>query len=292
MRDMAQDKVSREVAELIQQRQQYRAFLTRLEERAAGANPRAFERVRADYQQKLRALGAKLVQHAGALRAALEGAEAAATDLEVRRDAKAEELEEARLRHSVGEYADEKEWKAAERKLTKELGELEAAIEQQRASVANLTEVLEQVAADSKAVRRPAAASGPAPAAEPPEKPVRRVRAPGQITEDTPRQVEAAAKPSEEPARADTDLLDLAAAPEAASDKAGVDELQFLESLALTPEEKERKKEEDERGAAPLGFLSGRARGKTETIICPRCSAANDPAEWYCAECGEELPAG
>lgn len=293
---MAQDSVSREVAALIQQREQYRAFLVRLEERADAANPRAYERVRKDYEAKLRAISEQLVKHVAAVRKALEDAEAAVTDLEVRRDAKAEEVEEARLRHSVGEYGDDKEWKAVERKVAKELRDLESAVERQNRSVINLTEILEQIEAESKAETARPAPPAPAPSRsasgttpEPPSKPVRRVRTPGQQVEDTP--------PESTPAQKglqleDLDSLDLAAAPGApggASKSGGdaADELRFLESLSLAPEEAEA-----EQASSPLAFLSRKGKGRTETIICPRCSAANDPAEWYCAECGEELPAG
>jgi hypothetical protein len=59
------------------------------------------------------------------------------------------------------------------------------------------------------------------------------------------------------------------------------DELAFLESLSLGNTEE----------AESFTFLEQRGSGTPQTIICPHCSAANDPAEWYCTECGEELPA-
>lgn len=297
------DQISREVAALIQQREQYRAFLVRLEERGGEANPRAYERVKKDYETKLRALSEKLVGHVETVRQALEDAEASVTDLEVRRDAKAEELEEARLRHSVGEFAEEKEWKAVERKLAKELQELEGAVDKGGRAVANLSEILEQIEAESKAGAKTEgtakakgkAAAPPPGAAEAPGKPGRRVRAPGQIVSDTPPE-----PASDEPELADLSALDLAAAPPGPGASKGKgkggqadDELEFLESLSLAPGEPEEREEgASDRAASPLSFLSKKASGRTETIICPRCSAANDPAEWYCVECGEELPAG
>lgn len=294
------DNVSREVAALLKQREQYRAFLVRLEERADKANPRAYETVKRDYEAKLKALGEKLVKHVEAVRQALLDSEAALTDLEVRRDAKHEELEEARLRHSVGEYGDEKEWRSVERKLNKEFEEFEKQIEQTTATVANLTEVLEQIEAESRGraaapakprASRPPLRIAPEPVAdpagedEPKDKPVRRVRTPGQQVTETP--VHGVDLGSLEG-------LELDPSPPARGD-AESDELKFLESLSLAPEP--ALDEDVERGdvaaeSGPLSFLSKKAKGRTETIICPRCSAANDPAEWYCVECGEELPAG
>lgn len=289
---MATDNVSREVSALLHQREQYRAFLVRLQERGDAANPRAFEKVRKDYEAKLHALGEKLVKHVEAVQKALEDAEAAVTDLEVRRDAKSEEVEEAKLRYSVGEFGDEKEWKAVERKLTKELEELEKQVEQKKAAVTNLTEALEQIERESKGdAKRPAKPAIPKLEAEPEEreKAGRRVRAPGQIVTDTP--IHGVTLPGGE----DDELggLDLAAAPGRVKDSS-TDELKFLESLSLAPgKDDEQAKPPPKEVEGHLGFLGGKkGKGRTETVICPRCSAANDSAEWYCVECGEELPAG
>ena len=62
------------------------------------------------------------------------------------------------------------------------------------------------------------------------------------------------------------------------------DELAFLESLSLGDDAPAS-------DAESFSFLEQHGQGTPQTIICPHCSAANDPAEWYCTECGEELPA-
>ncbi|MGH7545383.1 MAG: hypothetical protein ACREKI_04290, partial [Gemmatimonadota bacterium] len=223
------------MAALLNEREQYRAFLVRLEERADKSNPRAYEKVKKDYEAKLQALGVKLVKHVEAVQTALEDAEAAVTDLEVRRDAKAEELQEARIRHSVGEFGDEKEWKAVERKLTKEYDDLEKQVEQKKAAVTNLTEALEQIDREAKGDAKRAAK--PRPAKEEPEdreKAGRRVRAPGQIMTDTPLHGVMLPGGEEDPLGG----LDLAAAPGRVKDSGG-DELKFLESLSLAPSKEE-----------------------------------------------------
>ena len=286
---MATDNVSREVTQLLEQREQYREFLVRLEERADKSNPRAYEKVKNDYEKKLHDLGVKLVKHVEAVQEALEDAEASVTDLEVRRDAKAEELEEAKLRQSVGEFGDEKEWKTVERKLTKELDELEKEVEKKKSAVANLTEALEQIDREAKgdAKRKPAASSKTGTTTEEPEKKARRVRAPGQIVTETPIHGVKIPGFEEDPLGG----LDLSPGPGKAKDS-GSDELKFLESLSLAPGADETKPPQKE-VEGHLGFLGGKkGKGRTETVICTRCSAANDPAEWYCVECGEELPAG
>lgn len=298
---MTPDNVSREVTALLEQREQYREFLVRLEERADKSNPRAYEKVRQDYEKKLHDLGLKLVKHVEAVQKALEDAEAAVTDLEVRRDAKAEEVEEAKLRRSVGEFGDEKEWKTVERKLTKELEDLEKQVAQKTSAVANLTEALEQIDREAKGDAKRAASPA---APDEREKTGRRVRTPGQqIVTETP--IHGVKLPGfeEDPLGG----LDLSPGPAKTGGKgkgggggsggsgSGTDELEFLESLSLSPSaaDDEQAKPPPKEVERQVGFLGGKkGKGRTETIICPRCSAANDPAEWYCVECGEELPAG
>lgn len=68
------------------------------------------------------------------------------------------------------------------------------------------------------------------------------------------------------------------------------DELAFLESLSLGGGGSESGGG-DEAVTDSFSFLEQHGSGTPQTIICPHCSAANDPAEWYCTECGEELPA-
>jgi len=75
------------------------------------------------------------------------------------------------------------------------------------------------------------------------------------------------------------------AEPSAAEPGVG-DELAFLESLSLGGGDEGGEGESDS-----FSFLEQHGSGTRQTIICPHCSAANDPAEWYCTECGEELPA-
>jgi hypothetical protein len=70
------------------------------------------------------------------------------------------------------------------------------------------------------------------------------------------------------------------------------DELAFLESLSLGGGGGEGGGGGGGEAASDsFSFLEQHGSGTPQTIICPHCSAANDPAEWYCTECGEELPA-
>jgi len=77
------------------------------------------------------------------------------------------------------------------------------------------------------------------------------------------------------------------AVPESGGEGGVTDELAFLESLSLGGGAAEAPKGDPE----SFTFLEQHGSGTPQTIICPQCSAANDPAEWYCTECGEELPA-
>lgn len=263
---MPESLAPQDVSALVQERDRYRRYLARLEERAGEANPRAYRRLKAEYEEKLNAIGEELARHADAIRAALREAEGARAGLEARRLEKGDELDEARLRHEVGEYGDEKEWKAIERRLAKERQDLDEAVERQSREVASLTELLEHIEV--------AAVPG-APGQAPPEE--------ATVAGQPPSHLEPAAASGAGRAAAEPDEM------AAASRRLG---LEFLESLELPEQEEEEAEQPEQEEPATPPLLGQRASGQTDTILCPRCAAPNDPAEWYCVECGEELPAG
>ncbi len=328
---MSED-VTREVDQLLKDREKYQSWLDRLKtSQDATASKQAFERVQQDYQIRLDEVVVKLQAHSDALRAKLKEAEREVADLDKERENRSEKLEEARLRHSVGEYSDGGEWKDLEGRLLGALKESEKELEKARADIARLEQILASLQspdAKPKAEAPPKAAATPEtkakpeakakPAAPPrpaePTQPVAEAKTPK--APPTPPKRPAAQKPAEpraaeapaEPAFDDEGYLSLeelvledkspeeaVVKPKASAQQAGAgqettapgegaavgDELEFLESLSLSGGEE----------SESFSFLERHGSGTPQTIICPHCSAANDPAEWYCTECGEELPA-
>ncbi len=368
------DDVSRDVDQLLKDREKYESWLKRLEGQRTETSARAYERVRADYQQRLEDVLRRLKSHSESIKAKLADLGQQVATLEKERTGRAEELDEARLRHAVGEYGDDTNWQELEKRLLGALHETEARIDGIRGEIGRLQEIMavvERPAVKPTEPERPV--EKPAKPERPPEKPVvveeRPVTStlppevievgeeeafeaapepppvepappeaapPEPVVEATP-EVEAvpAVEPKIEPRRAeerrpprppgpapeprtagigsgadegflslgelvleDSDLDDVLgepvraqpeapaepeSAPEAEAEEGAEvgDELAFLESLSLGADEE----------SEGFSFLERRGSGTPQTIICPHCSAANDPAEWYCTECGEELPA-
>lgn len=334
---MSED-VTREVDQLLKDREKYESWLERLKSsKDATASQQAFDRVRQDYQQRLDEVVGKLRAHSDTIRAKLKEAERKVADVEKEREARSEKLEEARLRHAVGEYSDGGEWADLEGRLLTALRESEKELEAARTDITHLQDILESVQgagappkpeappkakpepraeAPSKAAPAPGANAPPVAPARPPQPPAEAKEAKPPPTPPPPaRQKPAAPKAAEAPAEpelAEEGYLSLEelvledkspeeavirpkggqqagvgeegkaaeAAPEGEGGAVG-DELAFLESLSLGGSEE----------SESFSFLERHGSGTPQTIICPHCSAANDPAEWYCTECGEELPA-
>ncbi len=315
---MSED-VTREVDQLLKDREKYQSWLDRLKtSEEATASQQAFERVRQDYQQRLDEVVVKLRAHSDALKSKLKEAEREVADLEKERENRSEKLEEARLRHSVGEYNEGDEWRDLEGRLLGALKESEKELQKAHADIARIEQILASV---QSADAEPRAEAPPEPAAPPrpaePARPDAEAKTPkAPPTPPPPAKRPAAKKPAEpqmaeapaEPAVDDEGYLSLeelvledkspeeaVIKPKAGAQEAGTgpetpvpgegaavgDELAFLESLSLGGGEE----------SESFSFLERHGSGTPQTIICPHCSAANDPAEWYCTECGEELPA-
>jgi hypothetical protein len=320
----------REVDQLLKEKEKYEAWLKRLDSEKTAAPQRAFERVRADYQQRLSEVMSKLQAHGHGVQTKLRELESKIEDLEAVRAQRAEALDEAQLRRAVGEFREEKDWAEREAHLLGALRHAEEQLNSAQHEIERLRELVSTVhGADVRAAagRTPAAAGGAARGAAPGHAPARPAAKPGPAAPKPghapPRPAAATparprpAAPTPTPAEVEEGFLSLEelvfsdeeteptrpqphapaapkpkakpAAPPPASQarapaeaEAGVgDELAFLESLSLGGGD----------SSDAFSFLEKHGSGTPQTIICPHCSAANDPAEWYCTECGEELPA-
>jgi len=300
------DDVMREVDQLLKDREKYEAWLNRLESEKTGASGPAYEKVRGDYQQRLEEVLGKLRAHSESIQGKLKGLENKVAELDSQRSGRAEQLDEAQLRRSVGEYEDDREWSKLESELVGSLKKSEKELESVRAEISRLEEIVAQVkGAEARPAVKPQPAPEPEPVSvEPEPEPVAVAPEPKPVV---PKPVpEASAAKSgdglgddeglislEELVLEDEDMKEVSvkaeptpaepsSAEKAESAEGGVgDELAFLESLSLGGNEE----------AESFTFLEQQGSGTPQTIICPHCSAANDPAEWYCTECGEELPA-
>lgn len=129
--------VPAEVTELLDRRSRVQGWIEKLGELRDEASPEVFARVREDYEGRLDELNERLVGHRSDLEASLEEHRERVGDLQARRDERAAELEEARLRHAVGEY-DEAEWDRRRAAAEEDLEGLDGDLASERAALTEL----------------------------------------------------------------------------------------------------------------------------------------------------------
>jgi hypothetical protein len=125
------------VQELIRLREQLTAWIGKLDEVGPQASSAVAERVRADYQDRLRRVTEDLGSHGEEIAADLERFREALGDAETRRAAAGEALEEARLRHLIGEL-DDAAWDEARPELERDVSGADDAVAHARAEVERL----------------------------------------------------------------------------------------------------------------------------------------------------------
>jgi hypothetical protein len=292
------DDVMKEVDRLLKDREKYEAWLAKLESEKPETSTRAYDKVRQDYQRRLDDVLAQLKAHSDSIRRKLGELGQQVNALGDERASRAEALDEARLRRSVGEYGDDNEWSRREGELVASLQATEKKLDGVRKEIDRLEEIISQVEGAEAAPPPPkpepepvAVAAEPEPEPEPtapPEPVAAGVQDEGDEDEGL---ISLEELVLEDEDMEDVEIRTEPAAAEAEAEgegevsEAGVgDELAFLESLSLGGGEPGGE-------AESFSFLEQQGSGTRQTIICPHCSAANDPAEWYCTECGEELPA-
>lgn len=271
---------------LLEQRAQYEQWLAKLDGAGDKAPASVRQKVRGDYEARLRGVIDRLRGHAATIAEELERHRSTQSDLDGQRRQAEEALAEAELRHAVGEYTDE-EW----RHLNQESdGHLRALRDQLRSvgdEIARLAEVQSLIAAPP---RRTEAAAAPTP--------------PRQEMEEPAPQPEPEPEPPAPPPAAKAAPKAREPEPQAASP---VDELAFLKSVAdqeLKPAPASSSRRQSGPGggaghaasrtveaphAAPAPSGKTGAPGVAKTLKCGECGTLNRPTEWYCERCGAEL---
>jgi len=133
------------VQELVRQREQLRAWIAKLDEVQTGAPSRVAERVRADYEERLRRVTDELSAHGEEIQRALEEQRRELAAAEERRAHAADALEETRLRHLIGEL-DEGAWDQARLPLEAEAAAADEAVARAQGEVERLAALSGDVA--------------------------------------------------------------------------------------------------------------------------------------------------
>jgi hypothetical protein len=160
------------VEALVQQREQLRGWIAKLEEVKTDAPTRVAQRVRADYEDRLRRVTEELGAHREEIERNLEGLRAELQAAEERRTHAADALDETQLRHLIGEL-DDSAWNDVRPHLESALAEADDALAQTRGEVERLSALAGEIAeaepdpAPQSFAPRPAGEPGPVTEAAP-----------------------------------------------------------------------------------------------------------------------------
>lgn len=247
------------VNELLARRAQVMDWLGRLEEVRDAESERVVDRVRADYEERLRKVVRELSAHLESLHAELSAARERRREAESRFREAEDALHEARLRHRIGELSAEA-WEARRPGLEGAVGEVAAEREAAVAEVRRLEEVLSQI--DSGVLVPPV-----------PDEDPDATLAEALLAVETPRP---AARPAAETATLGFEEV----LPEPAALDDGLEFLEELDrALAASTEDPEEEEEAGEEEDTRPG----------KGTKCPECGYTNDVEAWYCGVCGIDL---
>jgi len=294
------------IQKLLDERKQIEQWLIRLD-KAADRTPESVRtRVRGDYQSRLNAVVTELQGYEDELRGSLEEVQERHGSARAQEQTATEELAEAELRFTVGEFGDA-EWSEKKTALLDRLIRIREDIAQAEEEIGELEEVLSSIAA-------------PTPVAAEPEEPGEPEIAELDEIED---EVEPPpAKPSRTADQrlslgSDLGLRDLQGASKAAAAPKGAaqpqteafdNELEFLKALGdektkrparasgatSRPAVAEPPAPEKPKPVENLSDQQALSRSRPSvinqrTLKCGECGAMNLPTEWYCDRCGAEL---
>jgi hypothetical protein len=274
---------------LLEQRARFEQWLAKLDTTANKAPLTVRQKVRADYEMRLRGVIERLRSHSATIADELHRHQTTQAELDGQRRQAEEELAEAEVRHAVGEFGDD-EWRRISEESDHRLNGLREQLKTVGNEIARLAEVQSLIAAPVRAPDTAEAARVPAggmiersPLPPPPMAPIA----------ETPQPQKPAPRPQPPRARE--------------PDHAGaqVDELAFLKSVA-DEQAKPAAARLSSNPGGPSGSVQGSravetappppspgakagAPGQAKTLKCGECGTLNRPTEWYCERCGAEL---
>lgn len=278
------------IEKLIEQRDQYVAWLEKLDGEGAAAPESVRARVRKDYQSRLDEVMDGLRSHSDEVAEQLVRHRDTRAGLATRQAHAEEVLAEAELRHSVGEY-DEVRWREVKGEADRNLEGIREELEGVTSEVERLEFIQSQIAGSEvrpvEELEAPEEAVASAPEPEIPE-PVEEVAPEPVLAEEAPPEPES--EPEGEPAVPDAGRSSGPAPwqPGRPSGESEVDELAFLKSVTeddMTPVP--RRPSGGVQRPAEESARPGTATART--LKCGECGTMNRPTEWYCERCGAEL---
>ena len=309
------------VAALMLERQRYEDWIAQLESRRSITPPHVFERVRGDYEARLR----EVLQQLSGRTAEVQATAAALTErlarMQSEETAIRDERYEAELRSHVGEVT-AAQWSAIERESDERIAKLTAERTTITGEIARLQQLLSMTGGRGAPAVEPAKAVPEVTRSEKGAEPPRSGsfdeleflksvtdgtrgaagsagRASAPVPAPAPARTSAAVPKAGTPAAGSANVGSApaaapgsnGAAPNAATVPAPEPTFSGSESGSATnngSEEPSNAPPEREPDAVP-SFLRDVPQEQTKTLKCGECDAMNYPTEWYCERCGGEL---
>ena len=307
------------VSALMQERQRFEVWIAALEEKRAITPPHVYERVRGDYEARLREIVQKLIGRTTELKETVAALTARLAKLQAEENAKRDERYEAELRATVGEFDGDK-WE----KLRKSIDDTIVRLTGERTGVSTELARVQQIlsmagSAVSGATPAATAAAGAAPSGEstngsggPPSAGVAKpgagrfdelaflssvVEAPGRAGSNAAGGSSAPSSSGRHPAQAAPSAPPSAPPPVADPGSGLSSGRQAAQPAPAAPAARQPTgsnqvitRPENSDGAVP-SYLRDVPTETTKTLKCQSCGTMNSPTEWYCERCGGELAA-
>lgn len=239
---------------LLGERQRYEEWLSALESRKSSTPDSVYQKVRADYETRLKDVSDRLGARAGELKSNIDGLAAKLQEISKQEAAQHEARQEAELRAAVGEYSDD-EWNRIKQDSDKELSRIAVDRTAAETQLADLNRVF-------LLSTNPGTASAAAPLAPVPPRSVSVSDQNGAKKSGTGGWPQREGEPS-------ANVMSVSEGPDTKTDEPA--------PATSTPTKSKR------------GGLPDLRTEQQKTLKCPECGATNYPTEWYCERCGGEL---
>ena len=139
---------------LLEQRAQYEQWLAKLDSAANKAPPAVRQKVRADYEVRLRGVIERLRGHAATIAEELQRHRGTQGELDAQRRQAEDELAEAEVRHTVGEFGDD-DWRRISEESERKLSGLREQLKTVGGEIARLVEVQGLIASPARVAEPP-----------------------------------------------------------------------------------------------------------------------------------------
>ena len=269
------------------ERQKYEQWLRDLDEKKDSTPEKVFERVRADYTERLQEVMTNLRQHTATLQEHARGLMIRLKELEVSEEELVEEQSENELRSQVGELSSS-EWELGKKKADKLL----VKFKEDQTQIADDLNQIREILADAHGIEADTPPAG-VPRHSTDFDELEFLKSVVGAQSNTPPKAKFGGPAPAQPRAAEPVAAQpVAAPPEPPPPKAP------LESLVEQPKPTEQLtgKAGTAQGSGMQVVTDGQAAIRSskvtdtpKTLKCAECGAMNYSSEWYCERCGAEL---